>query len=270
MRRRALLGGLLLVAGLAPLRAEAAAPQGVLVVRGSASASVDITVKSTFVVHMGVFESAFTAPRVTTTGTYAGVWIEPIGEPNDGTGFYTIPATDTPQGKRHVMGFDAYAKRFAPGRYRVYLVTDGRTELRIQADGLARGLTLTPRRPVKSWGRVVDVRTSRAEHVGEKTLSFRTYQGARTTVGAWIDAPDAVSTTSHICLPEPGSPVPCAVAGRAWSQSAGPGDGWAAEWWHFGVGSLPPTGEQEVQYVQTAPGATPPDDMLAFAITFGG
>jgi len=270
VRLRALLGGLLLVLGLAPMAAEAAPPQGMLVVRGSSSASVDVTIKSTFVAHMGVFESTFTAPRVTTRGTYAGVWIEPIGEPHEATGFYTIPATDTPQGKRHVMGFDAYAKRFGPGRYRIHLVTDGASEVRVRVDGLPRGLTLTPRRAVPSWGRVVDVRTTPADHAGEKYLSFRVRQGSRTTVGAWIDAPDALSTTSSICLTHEGSSVPCPVNGRGWSHGTGKGGGWAAEWWHFGAGALPPSGEQEVQYIQSAPGVTAPVEMLAFAITFGG
>jgi hypothetical protein len=270
VRGRALLAGLLLVIGVAPLRAEAAPGAGVLVVRGSASASVDVTFRNPVVAHMGVFEPVRTAPDVTTRGTYAGVWIERIGEPNDSAGFFTLPATDTPGHERHVMGFDAHGTRFEPGRYRVSLVTDGASEVRVKVDGLPRGLTLTPRRAVASWGRVVDVRTTPADSAGEKTLSFRVRKGSRTMLGAWLDAPDAVSMTSSICLSQPGSAVPCPLNGRGWSHGAGEGGGWAAEWWHFGVGTLPPTGEQEVQYVQSAPGITPPDDLLAFAVTFGG
>jgi hypothetical protein len=271
VRARAVLAGLLLVVGVAPLRADAAPPGGYLVVSGSVSAYVDVTIKHAFVAHMGVFEPKATAPRVTTRGAYAGVWIEPVGRPNDGTGFFTLPATDTPDGERHVMGFDAKPKRFGPGRYRVHLVTDGRSELRIQADGLPYGLTLAPRHRVPSWGRVVDVRTTPADVAGEETLSFRVRKGSRTMLGAWIDAPGSVSMTSTICLTQPGSPVPCPLSSRGWSNAAGDGRrGWAAEWWHFGVGTLPPTGEQDVDYVQSTPGVTPPDDLLAFAITWGG
>lgn len=256
----------LLLLSAAPLRADAA-PARYLTLRGSGTASVEVRFTAAVTVHMSDDETARTAPRVTTSGTYAGAWIEPADRSENGTGFYRVPAFDSRDGVPFVMGMDAKPVRLAAGRYRVFLVTDGRSEVRVQVDGLPRDLKLTPRHAELSYARLADVRAKRAEMAGQRTLTFRVNDGSRTMLAAWVDAPGAPSVTSSICL-DSRAQVPCPFGGQR-SLTGGPGD-WLVEWWHFGVGWLPSTAEQDVQFTQAAAGASPPDDLLAFVVTFGG
>ena len=265
VRVRALLTGLLVVLALAPVRAEAAT-MSTMVLRGSRSASIDVTFRMGITVHMGVFDSPKFRPSVTTKGTYAGAWVEQIGDPNESTGFYVVPKTDGPGG-RHVMGFDPYGHKFEPGRYRITLVTDGPTELRIAVVGLPRTLTLSPTKPVRSWGKLVDIRSATTAMHGQETVTFGVRNGSRTMLMAYLEAPTSPQMTSHICLEE--GTLPCPAGGNQKSFATGDG-GWSAEWWHFGVGSLKTTAEQDVLFLQSAPGSEPPKDLLAFVVTFGG
>lgn len=96
--------------------------------------------------------------RLTTSGTYVGWWITRLGEKvtsqSNQAGGVRFAADSEPGDvyPRYDLGFRQGA--LAPGRYRLYLATDGPSVVEVQASGLPRSLSLVPTRATRSVGEV--------------------------------------------------------------------------------------------------------------------
>jgi hypothetical protein len=146
------LGVAAVVATLALVAPANAVPPGgsrgpqahVLVVRGAKSATVDVTFRTRIRPHTDDF-IAGNQPTGTTKGTYAAVWLQNLDKPMLGAGTAFVPAVAGADG----IGWgsaDREDMSLPAGRYRVRLVTDGTSEVRLPVDGLARDLVLRPTR----------------------------------------------------------------------------------------------------------------------------
>ncbi len=148
--------GLLLVAllgvGVIP-DASAAAPPA-LVLRGSRSASADLTLSASTTLEVGGFDRSH-AMRASMRGSYAGF----VVQRTDGSvvvggvvvrGF-ELSGTPVPL----VFGGGNESVRIPRGRYRVTLLTDGAAQITIPAPGLRRSTVLSPTRAASSSGTVL-------------------------------------------------------------------------------------------------------------------
>lgn len=148
--RRAVVASLLLAFALAPTgpaaaRQEDPAATRYLVVRGSASAFTTIRLDS---------KIKLLADRsiIRSNGTYAGYVLQRIGKPGYLSGMFAMPAIDDTYQKFAPQSIFDQERAIPAGAYRLYLVGDGRTEIRIPALGLQRSLEVRPDRKVVSDG----------------------------------------------------------------------------------------------------------------------
>lgn len=140
----------LLVAGAVLAPADAASPS-VLRLTGHTTGYVDLTLaKPTTFDEMKA--------RLTTRGTYVAWWLIKIGEAatsngNQAGGVRFVqqspPGSVSPD---YDFGFRTTA--LDPGRYRLYLATDGDSTVEVPATGLVRSLNLAPVRRTTSVGAV--------------------------------------------------------------------------------------------------------------------
>lgn len=121
-----------------PASAAAAPTPHMLTVRGVQNAYADVTFAGR--VRFDTSATPTTPPVYDATGTFAGVYVEPVlgGGPVAGTvllrampGMSDVPIPLSPQGW------------LGPGRYRVHLLGDGFTTVKIRVEGLRRDLTVT-------------------------------------------------------------------------------------------------------------------------------
>lgn len=94
--------------------------------------------------------------RLTTTGSYVGWWITRVGERATSQGNHAGGvrfALQSPPGSVHPdYDFGFRTKPLDPGRYRLYLATDGQATVTVTATGLPRSVSLTPVRRTTSFG----------------------------------------------------------------------------------------------------------------------
>jgi hypothetical protein len=133
----------------APLPAASAAPPRALTVRGMTNAYAEVSFA-----HAVRFETAASAamrPRYDAKGTYAGAYIEPVR--GDGPVAGTMLLRAMP-GLSEVPFPVAREAWLPPGRYRVHLLGDAATVVKIWAHGLRRDTTVTTKAPsgvVAGW-----------------------------------------------------------------------------------------------------------------------
>lgn len=251
----------LLLTSAAGLPADAA-PAGVLTVRGSTSAYVDVTFPARFRLHTDMFETK-TPPRVSTSGTFAGVWLDRIGG-DEATGAVEMAGLPAWSGMPIGLGGTGW---LPAGSYRVYLLADGPTTVRINADGL-RDTTLTPERRADVKGRLVRRTAAGLDAPADRTTVPVNVRGGTLTVLASSQASTGVAGDQRICLHPPGEPGrPCELGGGSgggFTVFGAPGE--------FGIGSAvvfyPGTskaGEHVAEFVDVSAGA--PGGMYAFALT---
>ena len=130
------------LAGAPSAPASAAPALRTLTVHGVENAYTEVTFATR--VRLETFARSATPPVYDTTGTYAAVYVEPVRGtgPVSGTillrgmpGLSDVPFRLGPQGW------------LPPGRYRVHLLGDAQTTVRVRAAGLTRDMTVTTTRP---------------------------------------------------------------------------------------------------------------------------
>jgi hypothetical protein len=271
MRIRGVAAVLALLALAAPA-AHAAPPSQrgpqahLLVVRGTRSATADVTFRTRIRAHTDLFVPG-NPVTVTTKGTYAGVWLESLATPVLGTGMVVVPAY-TGEDPIAWGSWDREDQSLPAGRYRVHLVTDGQSEVRLPVDGLTRDLVVRPARPSSDSGRLVRRQAvPGADAPADRTVVPVKF-GAHTVVAlASGGAGDVVSVwQSEICVHDVTPEQPCAVGGGqgggSQSVSTGGMSGWGASF--FYPGDLTP-GVHDAEFTDVA--VTVPKGYWAFALT---
>lgn len=249
---------LLLAASLATPAGAAPATAQEVVLTGSRSAHVEVTMPGRFKPRLGVFGAD--GVTVTTRGTYAGVWFESVTTPARlSQGAVVVPAIgdDLPVGWG---GSDRDDFSLPAGRYRVHLLTDGASTVRVRVDGLSRGLRLVPRAPSDVRAKTVTVDAVRA------SIPVLVRPATTTVLIGFARNDPSVGNAVNICLDE-GRQTPCET-GSGYGISAAllmPGQ-WskmaAAVFVYPGQAS---SGEHTASYTMAS--ATPTAALLAFALS---
>jgi hypothetical protein len=213
VRRAAVLPVLALLLAAAP--AARAAGIHYLVVRGSGAAVVDVTFAHPFRL---LLDGTAPVPRVTTRGTYAGVWVENLRAGNLGAGVAVVPAMrglggDVP------MTWGYTDSRLPAGHYRVHLLTDGPSEVRVAATGLGRDVALRSAGRDRVRAKVLDIEV--APGVGKADVGVTVYATTMTVLAASTDE-DSAAATSSVCLTRQPS-LPCGTSGEAGMSMVGGG-----------------------------------------------
>jgi hypothetical protein len=259
----------LLAATALPLPAASAAPAAhVLVVRGSRSATTDVTFRSRIRAHVDLYVPG-ARPTATTTGTYAGVWLESLAGPPLGTGTVFVPASwhDQP------IGWGAWDREDASlpaGRYRVHLLTDGVSEVRLPVDGLARDMVLRPTGRSVDRGVLVHRQVAGQNAPADHTVIPVVVHAATWTVlVSSVEGDGPVVGESVICLHDGGAQKPCPAGGGPGVEGSGGGvgsHGMSGVARFVAPGEVSP-GEHDAEYIEAA--ATVTTGSYAFALTIG-
>lgn len=264
-RRAALLALLLCLAGLP--HAGAARAAEAVVLRGSRSASIDLTLTRTTTFEVGRPEPG-RAISARIGGTFAGVVVSRL----DGSVVVgAVVAAGFRSGGAPVpmvfgQGFESV--RVPAGRYRITLLANGAgTEVRIPAIGVGRVRVLAPSTRVDVHGDVVTRRTPVGVPIGEVRVPLRT--GSRSTVILATMQSYAVTAASldEVCLARSGSTcrtgsvtggstVLLGGAGRAETVSA-----------YFAYPGDTPAGDYDAIFVSGGAGVS--EALSAFALRIG-
>jgi hypothetical protein len=261
-----------LVAALALVAPANAAPPGgsrgpqahVLIVRGAKSATVDVTFKTRIKPHADFFVPG-NQPTATTKGTYAAVWLQNLSKPMLGAGTAFVPAIAGDEG----IGWgsaDREDMSLPAGRYRVRLVTDGASEIRLPIDGLARDLVVRPTGRSTDAGRLVH----RGPVPGVDAPVDRTVipvslrSTTLTLLASGTPSDPAVAGHGEICLRDTGQQTPCMVAGGAGGgyDSIGGSGSWQAAFFYPGDAT---PGEHDAEFTDVVAGVS--HGFTAFAMT---
>lgn len=251
---------LLLLATLAPAAPPAAAAPAAgreVVLSGSRSASVEVRFASRFKPHLGVF--GYPGISAATRGTYAGVLFENLGKRMLSQGGVVVPV----MGDEMPIGWGGSDRddfSLPAGRYRVHLLTDGQSTVRVRVDGIARSMRLAPRRPTAVRARLVSVDAVRAE------VPVLVRPTTTTVLVAYAKIEPSAGNAVSVCLDE-GRELPCEAGGGSgmkvaflapgvWSKSQ------AAIFFYPGWAS---NGEHVARYTMAAAGGAPA--LYAFALS---
>lgn len=149
MRYVTTLGTAAAVVAASLLSPAAAAPPTVLRLSGRTTGYVDVTLTRPV-----TFDEL--RARLTTRGTYVAWWLVKRGEPVTKMGNHVGGVRFVRQSSSTHADYDFGFRTGAldPGRYRLYLATDGESTVEVPAAGLPRSLNLTPQRRTTSIGLV--------------------------------------------------------------------------------------------------------------------
>lgn len=140
LRPRHLMAGLLVCLVAAPATAASAAPATrTLTVRGLPNAYAEVTFGGR--VRLDTSGTAKAPPVYDAEGTYAGAYVEPVGY-GAAAGTLLLRAMPGLSDAAFPLGTQSW---LPAGRYRVHLLGDAATTVRIRAEGLRRDLTVTTR-----------------------------------------------------------------------------------------------------------------------------
>jgi len=249
----------LLAVGAPP--ATSAAPQRTLVVEGVPNAYADVTFPTRF--RLTTAYDREVPPVVESDGTYAGAYVTPLrGGPASGT--FVVRGMRMLSDLPFPIGPETWQP---PGRYRVHLLGDAPTTVRLRVDGLRRD---------------VRVRTAKRSDVVASFL-HRGVIGVATPVDRTVvpltvrRSTLVVFASSHestgfygrrdmcVRMREP-TPSPCLKgnSGRGWYWNALVGTGGLAGASAYHPGELP-VGEAEVEFLDAA--AAAPVEILGFTMT---
>lgn len=155
MRRASLvLAGTLIATLLIPAGVAASSAREVIELRGSRDAFVDVFFASSVRITCCDIRYADNPPRFVqegftqeTEGAYVGFAIERLPQEKLVVGGVRIPSMDLGSLRLPALAQLARGGRLSPGRYRIHLLTDGPSIVRIEARGLESPWVLRPTNP---------------------------------------------------------------------------------------------------------------------------
>lgn len=260
---RHLLAGLLVCLAGLPVPAATAAPAvRTLTVRGVPNAYTEVTFPGRV-----RFETSGTAkppPAYDTEGTYAGAYVEPVGRAGAAAGTMLLPALPGLEDVAFPLGTQGW---LPAGRYRVHLIGDAATTVRIRAEGLRRDLTVTTRTRSALAASWVERGVAGAATPADRTIvPFTVGPRTLTVVAASHDSTGFYGRT-EICVRERTNGLSPCLDGNA-----GRGAYWGVypfRWVMAGAGvyrpGVLPSGEFEVEFLDVAVAA--PHSLATFVLT---
>lgn len=241
-------------------------------VAGAATASHTLTVQGVpnaytevrFAGRVRLATSTNARPTFATTGTYAGVYLEPVRGDGPGAGTVLLRAMPGLSDVPIPIGSQSW---LPAGSYRVHLLGDATTAVTVRLEGLARGLVVTTKtrsRVAATWvGRGVAGVTAPADRT---IVPFTVHRRTLTLIAAGQESTGFYGQRD-ICVRERGTGLaPCldgnAGHGRYWSV-------YPLRWTMGGAavyrpGTLP-LGELEVEFLDVT--VATPHRMAAFVMS---
>lgn len=249
-----------------PASATAATPERALTVRGAGNTYADITLATA--VRLSTSTAARTPPRFTTSGSYAAVYVEPVGRAAPGAGTVLLNGLAGWEDVPFALG--PPATWLPPGRYRVHLLGDGGGSVRVEAQGLRRDVTVTTTRPSNVAGGFLDRDVAGASLPADRTVVPLTIRPNTLTIVASQQRSTAFYGRRDVCVRSGTDPLsPCVEgnAGRGWYWGVTPIEWTVAGAAVYSPGELP-NGPAEVEFVDATVGV--PHDVHRFVLTVNG
>lgn len=207
-----------LLCALFAVPADAAPPHAFLVITGSRSAVVDITMPRDTTGTPGSL--GYLCADFTTKGTYAAYLLRPVS--GRGPTWGGMLTAKWPFGK-HPSCFTDHSddRPLKAGRYRLYLMTDGATTLRVTLPGYTRNVVARPTRPFRVVAEYFDVPgvALPGEVKREFTMTRRTY--ALQSLYVASDMPAGVETM-QVCAGPRGEECPPDIRNSTWTTTWAP------------------------------------------------
>ena len=150
MRGRITLASTLLLAALPYGAGAAPSDYATIELRGSKSAHVDVRFDEPTKISCCTDSTSSDAPPLTvrTRGTFAGYIVERLSDGKIVAGAVRVPVMDwAPLDFRWTVLVKGGRASLAPGRYRIHLVTDGRSTVRFRVEGLDEDARYRPKSP---------------------------------------------------------------------------------------------------------------------------
>ena len=253
--------GTSLLAGLAG-PAAAATPR-TLTVRGERNTFADVTFTTR--IRLSTSTSSKTPPRYATSGSYAAVFVEPLGRVGAGAG--TVLLNGLPGWEDVPFPLAPPGDWLAPGRYRVHFMSDAPGAVRIAVEGLRRDLTVVTARRSPVSGGFLDRDVAGVAPVADRTVVPLDIRPNTLTIVASVHRSTAVYGRRDVCVRSGTNALsPCLEGngGRGWYWGVTP-----IEWTIGGAavyspGELP-TGPAEVEFLDATVGV--PDEVYRFVLT---
>lgn len=203
-----------LVTGLLAVSAPAAArPTGEILLRGDRSASVEIRLERTvrleccrFVEQTVDGQTSFRISGfdVSTEGTYAGFAIERARDGRIMKGAVRIPPMDLEEGRMPTFVSFGRASRLPAGKYRLHLLADGPSTVRVTAAGLGRTLDLVPSGRSHVSAELTALATTGGPQQAQARVPVEVGKGATVLLASKTEGEYAQAHYLGQCLVEPG------------------------------------------------------------------
>lgn len=273
MRRLAVIVAALLLLGGAPAGAGDRAPRE-LVLRGDRSASVDVTLRRPVRLTCcrpveqtvdGQASFRVAGLSVETEGTYAGFAIERVRDGRMMRGAVRIPSMDLEEGRIPTYVSFGRKPRLRPGRYRIHLLTDGPSVVRVEGAGLTRSLELAPAGPTKVAAELVTLATTTGLEQAQARVPVEVTKGATVLLAVKTEGDYAQAHYLGQCIVQPGAQCSEEEHYDTWASPASGGGG-GTKLDMFERGAIEP-GSYEAVFVAGSIGA--PQGAYGFVLVLG-
>jgi hypothetical protein len=222
---------LLLCAG-APV--EAAPARGQIVLKGDRNTSIEVTlpreIRLTCCEFKGVTKDGVTFFKVSgfqveSQGTYSGFAIERVSDGRVMKGAVWVPDLDLDEGRVPTVISFGRATVLQRGRYRIHLLTDGPSTVRITANGLERPLLLRPEESSSVNAEVIPLLTEDGSGPVQARVSIETSTRSTVLLATKTEAELGQAHLLSQCLTEPGGHCTDPSDTEPWVSPASGGGG---------------------------------------------
>jgi len=233
-----------------------------LVVTGVPNAYAEVTFTSRVRLSTDLF--AALPPRIEGTGTYGGAYVTPVRGSGPAEGTLLLRALPLLDDLPFPLGPQGW---LPPGRYRVHLLGDGPTTVRIRVEGLRRDVAVRTRTPSDV---VATLRRRGVAGVGtpvERTVVTLPVRSRTLTVAASAHRATGFVGRREMCVrPRVPTPPPCTkgTAGRGGYYSVVPMDAGLAGAAIYYPGRLP-VGDVEAEFLDVTGGVS--RELYAFTLS---
>lgn len=236
---KVLLAAVVLVASaMVPARAQTRAP-GEIVLTGDSSVSAEMRLEHPVRLRCCVLFGDDSGGRmvfriigmeVETSGTFAGFAIERVRDGRIMKGAVRVPAMDLDDGTVPAHASFGRARRLPPGDYRIHLLTDGPSTVRIEAEGAPDDLRLTRPRPSSVSASLVTLATESGPQKVQDRVPIEVRAGATVVLMSKTEGDYAQAHYFGHCLTAPGGQCSSQGDYEYWvSPSSGGGGGVKAD-----------------------------------------
>lgn len=244
-----------------------------IVLTGTRNASAELTLHRAVRLECCDYYSGIVDGRMTfrvtgldveTAGSYAGFVIERAQDGRVMKGALRVPAMDLDEGRLPMFVEWGRANRLPPGEYRIHLLTDGRSVVRVAAPGLAGDVRLSPKAPSDVSGQLVTLATAAGPRSVQERVALDVSRGATVVLASKTEGELAQAHLLAHCVTAPGGQCSAEHDYEPWvSPASGGGGGTKIDVLR---GTLPP-GTHEAVFTAGSAGA--PRGTYGFVLVLG-